>query len=856
MNLKSLESWLADDQEKAVELLKEFHYLFALNDLELGCTSEVKHTIKLTDPVPFKQRYCRIPPHQFQEVKNHLEEMLKVGAIHKSVSPWASPVVLVRKKDGSLRFCIDLRKLNSHTVRDAYSLPRIEESLDCLNGACIFTSLDLKSGYWQVLMDEDSIPLTAFTVGPLGFYECVRMPFGLTNAPATFQRLMESCLGDLHLQQCIIYLDDIIIFSKTPSDHLERLRAVFLKLEKANLRLKPSKCEFFRERIEYLGHIVSKAGIETNPKKIQKVLDWPVPKTVTSLRGFLGLCNYYRKFIKNYSRKALPLYKLLTGLESKEQKKKGSSHKLDWTKEHEACFNLLKEACTSTPVLAYADYTKPFRVHTDASEIGLGAILYQDQADGTTRVIAYASRSLSKSEKRYHASKLEFLCLKWAITDQFHEYLYGGSFEVCTDNNPLTYILTTAKLDATGQRWVASLANYDFKIKYRSGKQNVDADSLSRIPWDAEQVQAVLKGGCATSCELLHLIGMKGVKPEILPKLSRNDWLKEQRADGSIAKAIRLVTANKHLQYKCELSDSDEFKTIMRFKKNLVLKDGLLYRRIDLKGHDRKVHQFLLPSQFRVKAIQGMHDDMGHLGMDRTLNLLQDRFFWYQMNEDVRAYIRKCDRCLRFKTKPEKEEMSPILATYPLELVHLDYLTIGEKSLDKMVNILVITDHFTRYAQAYITPKQTAHVTAKVFWEQFLVHYGWPSKIISDQGRSFENKLFKELCSLAQVQKIHTSPYHLEMNGSCEQFNSTLIGMLGTLGEEDKLKWSEWVPTMTHAYNSTKCQVTGFTPYFLMFGQEPILPIDLEFGISNPMLVDSSHENMGRTPISSSRTAT
>ena len=229
-----------------------------------------------------------------------------------------------------------------------------------------------------------------------------------------------------------------------------------------------------------------------------------------------------------------------------------------------------------------------------------------------------------------------------------------------------------------------------------------------------------------------------------------------------------MVTANKHLQYKCEPSDSDEFKTIMRFKKNLVLKDGLLYRKVDLKGHDQKVHQFLLPSQFRVKAIQGMHDDMGHLGMDRTLNLLQDRFFWYQMNEDVRAYIRKCDHCLRFNTKPEKEEMSTITATYPLELVHLDYLTIGEKSSDKMVNILVITDHFTRYAQAYITPKQMAHVTAKVFWEQFLVHYGWPSKIISDQGRSFENKLFKELCSLAQVQKIRTSPYHPETNGSCE----------------------------------------------------------------------------------------
>ena len=229
--------------------------------------------------------------------------------------------------------------------------------------------------------------------------------------------------------------------------------------------------------------------------------------------------------------------------------------------------------------------------------------------------------------------------MKWAITDQFHEYLYGGSFVVCTDNNPLMYILTTVKLDATGQRWVASLANYDFKVKYRSGKQNIDADSLSRIPWDAEHVHTVLQGGCAASCELLHLVGMKSVRPEVLPKLSRGDWLKEQKADGAIAKAIQLVTVNKHLQYKCKPGDGDEFKTIMRFKKNLVLKDGLLYHKVDLKGHDQKVHQFLVPSQFRTKTIQAMHDDMGHLGMDRTLSLLQDRFFWYQMNEDVRSYI-------------------------------------------------------------------------------------------------------------------------------------------------------------------------------------------------------------------------
>ena len=228
-----------------------------------------------------------------------------MGAIRKSVSPWASPVVLVCKKDSSLRFCIDLRKLNSHTIKDAYSLPRIEESLDCLNGAILFTSFDLKAGYWQVEMEENSIPYTAFTVGPPRLYECVCMPFGLTNAPATFQHLMESCLGDYHLKYCIIYLDDIIIFSKTPEEHIARFRKVFQKLDEAGLHLKPNKCE---DRLEYLGHVVSSKGIETNPKKIAAIVNWHWPKNITQIRNFLGFCNYYRKFIKGYAQVARPLY--------------------------------------------------------------------------------------------------------------------------------------------------------------------------------------------------------------------------------------------------------------------------------------------------------------------------------------------------------------------------------------------------------------------------------------------------------------------------------------------------------------------------------------------------------------------
>ena len=283
--------------------------------------------------------------------------MIQVGAIRCSNSPWANAVVLARKKDGFLRFCIDLRKVNARTIKDAYSLPCIDETLDCLGGAIIFTSLDLKSGYWQVEMDEESKALTAFMVGPLGFYECERMPFGLMNAPATFQHLMESCLGELHLNWCIIYLDDIIVFSKTPEEHLRRLRGVFYKLAKAGLKLKPSKCEFFKSRITYLGHIVSAAGIETDPKKIEAVKNWTLPRTVMDVRSFLGFTNHYRRFIQSYAKVAQPLNALILGDNANHKKSL-----VKWNSDCQQAFDQLKDLCTKTPILAYTDYKKPFQL--------------------------------------------------------------------------------------------------------------------------------------------------------------------------------------------------------------------------------------------------------------------------------------------------------------------------------------------------------------------------------------------------------------------------------------------------------------------------------------------------------------
>ena len=424
-------------------------------------------------------------------------------------------------------------------------MPRIDETLDCLGGATIFTSLDLRSGYWQVEMEEESKPLTAFTVGPLGFYKCERMPFGLTNAPATFQHLMENCLGELHLSWCIIYLDDIIVFSDSLREHLHRLRGVFAKLDKAGLKLKPNKCVFFKTGITYLGHIVSSKGIETNPKKVKAVKNWTIPETVTDVRSFLGFTNYYRKFIRGYAKVAKPLNTLVSGNNANCKKAP-----IEWTDECQDAFNKLKELCTSTPILAYANYKKPFQLQTDASDFGLGAVLYQRDDNDRKRVIAFASCSLSNTEKNYPVHKLEFLALKWAITDRFHEYLYGGQFDVYTDNNPLTYILTSAKLDATGQRWVASLANYDFQIFYKPGKSNVEADALSQIPrnghtmLDKPTVKAIMSAIPYADWSDYNLypsdIVCKSTQM-VVHKKSRDDWKIEQENDSIIGPVIEAI---------------------------------------------------------------------------------------------------------------------------------------------------------------------------------------------------------------------------------------------------------------------------------------------------------------------------
>ena len=483
LDLSGLESWPAEEVEKARGLLREYHDIFSLEKHNMGHTNATKHKIVLKDPdtPPFKERFQRILPPQLDEVREHLKLMLDAGVVRPSNSPWCNAVVLVRKKDGSLRFCIDFRRLNALTVKDSHPLPRICETLESLAGAAQYSTFDLNSGFWQVPMDDASKQYTAFTLGSMGLYECESMPFGLCNAPPTFQRLMQNCSGELNLTYCLIYLDDVIVFLETPEEHLLRMRVVFDRLREHGLKLKPSKCDVFKMEINYLAHHMSKEGVRPSKKNLESIAQCPPPDTYTKVKSFVGLVGHYRHFIKGFAKIAAPLYDLTSG----ENKDKKSEH-VDLSPEAWEAFERLKANCLQAPILAFPDFNKPFLLETDASGRGLGAVLSQKQADGRYHPITYASRVMNETEQRYHSNKQEFLALKWAITEQFHEYLspYGknrNEFVVRTDNNPLTYIFISTNLDAAGQRWVARLASYNFSLEYQKGKDNTVADFLSRM---------------------------------------------------------------------------------------------------------------------------------------------------------------------------------------------------------------------------------------------------------------------------------------------------------------------------------------------------------------------------------------
>jgi hypothetical protein len=471
-------------KEEFRRLMKKFEEIFVRTKNELGRTNVVKHKINTGDAKPIKQKPYRAVGHRKQVIKEEIEKMLEKGVIRKSKSPWASPVVLVPKKNGEIRFCIDYRKLNSITIRDEHPLPRIDDMLDTFNGSQWFSSMDLASGYWQIEMDEKDAQKTAFITGE-GLYEWVVMPFGLCNAPSTFQRMMHEVLGELIYTKAPVYIDDVNTHSKTFEQHMQDLEEVFLRIKEAGLKLRADKCKFCFNEIEFLGYVVGRDGIKTDEKKIEKVKNYPKPVNITELKGFLGLASYYRRFIKDFSKIAKPLNDLMKNVEYRKGVKQKEQNKViflkeKWKEDQQKSFDTLKEKLCTTPILAYPDFDKPFTLFTDASGYALGAVLTQINDDKREHVIYYASKSLTTAEQKYSATELECYAVVWAV-EKFHHYLEGRKFTIVTDHYALKWLQTNA-LKGRRARWMIKLQPYDYEVIYKEGRKHKNADALSRLP--------------------------------------------------------------------------------------------------------------------------------------------------------------------------------------------------------------------------------------------------------------------------------------------------------------------------------------------------------------------------------------
>ena len=444
--------------------------MFSQGDDDLGNTPLLEHGIE-THGSPLRQPYRRQNPAVRREEMTQVQQMLSSNVIRPSNSPWASPVVMVRKKDGSLRFCVDFRQLNAATIKDAHPLPRIDDLLDALHGAKRFSTLDLKSGYWQVPIAEQDKEKTAFRTSSRQLFEFNQIPFGLCNAPATFSRLMDRLLAGLHWETCLFYLDDIIVFSSTWEEHLARLREVFERLRHAKLKLGAAKCTFAAKEVSYLDHRVTEEGLLPDPSLLAAIRDIPPPKTATEMRSFLGLAGYYRRYVKGFATIAAPLHALT--------RKDALFH---WSEDCQAAFDQLKARLTTSPITAFPDFSQEFRLYTDASTAGLGAILAQVR-EGKERIICCASRALNKAEKFYPATKLECLAIVWAVA-KFRPYLMAMPFEVFTDHYALQWLKTMRTRSALLHRWSAALVEYDFTVRHRPGKIQTHVDGLSRLPVD------------------------------------------------------------------------------------------------------------------------------------------------------------------------------------------------------------------------------------------------------------------------------------------------------------------------------------------------------------------------------------
>ena len=784
-------------------------------------------------------------------LKDYIEENLRKGFIQPSTSPAGAPILFVKKKDGGLRLCVDYRGLNRITVKNRYPLPLIGEALDRLVGAKVYTKLDIRAAYNLIRIKEGDEWKTAFRTR-YGHFEYKVLPFGLANAPATFQGYINKVLSKYLDDFCIVYLDDILIYSEDPKDHTEHVRKVLDQLRKHRLFAKAEKCEFRVTTVGFLGYTLTPKGVEMERSRITTVLEWPEPKTVRDVQVFLGFANFYRRFVKGFSRVAAPLTNLLQG--GKNGKYPGP---FTMTPEGRQAFNDLKKAFTQAPMLAHYNPEAPIKVETDASGFAISGILSQpveepaqDQPQVHWHPVAFWSRKMDPAERNYETHDAELLAIVESFKHWRH-YLEGAKhpIKVLTDHANLRYIGTKA-LTRRQARWSLTLSAYDFELEYRPGTSN-PADGPSRRPDYAKEDEVTLLDRIPTlQVKLQHAQrkqdglssqdptggtdrslpqgtdGPEHLVPRLLAAKAARDETPYEPPTGDLRELLRETQQNdalaRQVRQALTQAGTTPSKQVAEDGKwsedptGLLLYEGNVYVPRD--------------SALRAEVLRQHHDDVlaGHFGRARTLELVGRKYYWPGLSRDVKDYVAGCDACQRSKAPRHKPHglLQPLqAATRPLGDITMDFITglPPSKSCGQVYDaILVIVDRFTKIAR-YVPVRKTidAPELADTLIKAWVKDFGLPDSIVSDRGSVFTAKFWSSLCYYLKIKRRLSTAFHPQTDGQTERQNQTLEQYLRAFTNYQQDDWADLLPLAEFAYNNSHHASLGTSPFYALMGLHP-----------------------------------